>query len=76
MLRKKQIEGLLQVSKKNCIRMGKSYGITKHEIKLKDLFSWHSVDILCMVLEIDSCLIWNEIIAECPNLGEIAECAE
>jgi len=58
----------------NAITLGKAHQRMETETKLNDTYTWVAIQTLCAVLEENTCLIWNKIVTECPNFGEITGC--
>lgn len=75
------IRALLEKSVQDCMKLGEAYtnlasdGLS-YEKNLRELYTWTAVDVLCVVLDIDSCVLWNRIVTKYPILGEVTKCSE
>ena len=74
MLTEAEIRDMLEKNIKTLIDLGKASKVNDYPAQLRDFHTWRVVDAICTILGESSCPIWNRIVQECPNLGEITEC--
>jgi len=74
MLTELEIRNMLEKEIQDCIKVGKAHAKIGHEECLNEYCGWYVVVALCEILGKNSCEVWNRIVTECPNMGEITEC--
>jgi len=74
MITESEVRNMLEKEIQDCIKVGKAHEKIGHEETLYEYCGWYVVEALCQILKINSCEIWNRIVTECPNMGEITKC--
>ena len=69
-----EIRKMLEKNIESIIKLGKASKATGYDAQIRDFHTWWSIETICQILGENSCPIWNRIVKECPNLGEITEC--